>query len=148
MTISSQSPMHMPPLLCLHYYCFRVWCYVLDSYHATDFPWKSSRMLVASLTFRSHCKCLPSTADATGSSSLRCPVRISSSSSIFPNKATLFLCPFSTSQQLRYLDHYPWKSSHIQSLFSHIFLSFSPNIWTFSSHTKLLLSIPLHRPWF
>ena len=124
----SQSPTHIPPLLCLHYYYFRVRCYVLNSYHATGFPWKSSRMLVASLTSRSHGKCLPSTADATGSSSLRCPVRISSSSSSRPSKATFFLCPISTSHQLRHLDHYPWKSSHTSREWDAVPLSTFPSL--------------------
>lgn len=90
--------MHIPSLLCLHCYCFRVWCYVLNSYHATDSPWKSSRM--------------------------RCPVRISSGSSSLPNKATLFLCPLSTSHRFTHLDLYPSKSSHTQSFFSFFFLFF------------------------
>lgn len=128
-------------LLCLQYCCFRGWCYVLDSLmphsllwtHACLWPhWLLKAMADPSPALWVHLVPIYET------SSLRCHVRTSNSSSSSPHKpASLPLSRLSISYQLKTPG---LLSSEIPThpKFFPPLLIFS-NIWTFSSHTQLLL---------
>lgn len=131
--ISSHSPMHPSPLLCLSRSGF--------GFGATSLTLMPRSLLcAASLTPKSiplqsqHRGCLriPSLCICTEMSCKKLKQLIT-----FPNKpASLPLPPLSTSHQSRHLDYYLWKSPLVPSLFPHISyfsLIFGPFLLTYSS---------------